>query len=207
MAAKSSSYWESEEEKKKMEEEVTRDNCGNKLRLIRDISGISRRDLAEVLDVQESTIYRIERGITKPSEDFMNRLRALQVIGVNTFKKMSNTEKKKVAETIGLGTGIGAGVGASVATISVAGSVGGLSAAGITSGLAAIGGSMLGGIAVVASIPAAAGVLGYGIVKGIRKIIKKNKLSRKEIDERYEVESKDVVKKADRNEETKNKEN
>lgn len=55
--------------------------------------------------------------------------------------------------------------------ISTAGSVGGLSAAGITSGLAAIGGSMLGGIVAVALIPVAAGALGYGAIKGIKKSV------------------------------------
>ncbi|MGD1042157.1 MAG: helix-turn-helix transcriptional regulator [Sedimentisphaerales bacterium] len=182
--------WEDDEQKRKMEEEVTQENCGDKLLLIREVSGLSRRDIAQILGVRESTIYRLERHITKPSKVFMDPLRALQVIGISRFKNMSEVEKKKAAEMVGVGTGIGAGIGASVATISAAGTVSGLSAAGITSGLAAIGGTMLGGIAVIATIPAAAGLLGYGIVKGIRKICEENELSCKEFDDRWEIRSK-----------------
>jgi len=189
MADNSGWQWESEDQKQKMTEEVTQENCGEKLLLIRMISGMSRRDLARVLGVRESTIYRLEHGTTKPSQEFMNRLRALQVIGVSRFRNMGEAEKKKAAETIGVGTGIGAGIGASVAAISTAGTISGLSAAGITSGLAAIGGTMLGGIAVVATIPAAAGLLGYGIVKALRKICEENELSCEEFDDRWEIKS------------------
>lgn len=189
MAENSVWQWESDDQKRKMTEEVTQENCGEKLLLIRMISGMSRRDLARVLGVRESTIYRLEHGTTKPSHEFMNRLRALQVIGASRFRNMSEVEKKKAAETIGVGTGIGAGIGASVAAISVAGTVSGLSAAGITSGLAAIGGTMLGGVAVIATIPAAAGLLGYGIVKAIRKLCEENELSCEEFDDRWEIKS------------------
>lgn len=62
MKAKAVWKWKNKEQKRRMEEKVTRDNCGEKLRLVRAISDISRRDLAEALRVPESTIYRIERG-------------------------------------------------------------------------------------------------------------------------------------------------
>jgi hypothetical protein len=66
---------------------------------------------------------------------------------------------------------------------------------------------MLGGIAVVASIPAAAGILGYGIVKGIRKICEENELSCEEVDDRYEIRRKEVSTKENKNSETTDKEN
>jgi len=183
--------YDNPEQKKQMEEELTQKNCGEKLKLIRDISGISRRQLAEVLGVQESTIYRLEKGPGKPSLEFLNTLRALQLIGYAWFKKMSKRERSKAAEFICTGAGSGAGAGAAVAAISSAGTVSGLSAAGITSGLAALGGTMLGGMAVVASIPVAAGLVGYGVAKGIKKICKANKLSCKKREDQWEIVKED----------------
>ena len=179
--------WRSEEEKEQMEEEVTGENCGDKLRLVRDVHGMSRRELAKALGVRESTIYRLERHITKPSGELMNRLRALVVIGYAKFSRLKESEKNRIAEFVGAGAGVGAGVGAAVGAVAAAGTIGGLSAAGITSGLAAIGGTMLGGIAVVAAIPAATAGLGYGIIRGIKTICEANELSCQEVDGRYEI--------------------
>lgn len=191
MSPKSIWDWKNPEEKKEMEEEVTRENCGKKLKLILRITGMPPRYLAEVLGVRESTIIRLKEGkITKPREEFMNRLRALQVIGCAKFKDLNESQKSKASEFVSGGAFTAAGITASIGAISSVGAVGGLSAAGITSGLAAIGGSMLGGLAVVASIPVAAGVLGYGVVKGIKKICENNELSCKEIDYRWEIRKK-----------------
>ena len=191
MSSKSIWDWKNDEEKKEMEEEVTRENCGKKLKLILRITGMPPRDLAKVLGIRESTIIRLIEGtITKPREEFMNRLRALQVIGCAKFKDLNESQKSKAAEFVSGGAFTAAGITASIGAISSVGAVGGLSAAGITSGLAAIGGSMLGGLAVVASIPVAAGVLGYGVVKGIKKICENNELSCKEIDYRWEIRKK-----------------
>lgn len=179
--------WDNDEQKRKMEEEVTKDNCGEKLKLIRELLGISRKELAKTLGVRESTIGRLERIKTFPSQDFMNRLQGLQLVGYATFKKMSEAEKEKFDEFVGTGAGVAGGVAASIAAVSASGSVGGLSAAGITSGLAAIGGSMLGGIVVTALIPLAAGALGYGAIKGVKKICEANNLSCKKVDDRWEI--------------------
>ncbi|MCD6304105.1 MAG: helix-turn-helix transcriptional regulator, partial [Planctomycetes bacterium] len=156
-------------------------------RLVREVSGLSRRDLAKVLGVAESTIYRLETKKTLPTTDFMLRLSALVAIGYARFSKMSEEDKEKVSEYIGAGGGIAAGIGGAIGAISASGAVAGLSAAGITSGLAALGGSMLGGIAVVAAIPVAAGFVGYGLVKGIKAICEANKLECKEVDEHWEL--------------------
>jgi predicted XRE-type DNA-binding protein len=191
MGPKSIWDWKSNEEKKEMEEEVTRENCGKKLTLILRIAGMSSRDLAEVLGVRESTIIRLQKGdITTPREEFMNRLRALQVIGCAKFKDLNESEKSKAAEFVGTGAFTAGGIAASIGAVSCAGAVGGLSAAGITSGLAAIGGSMVGGLALVASIPVAAGILGFGVLKGIKKLCESNDLCRKEIDYRWEIRTK-----------------
>jgi transcriptional regulator with XRE-family HTH domain len=179
--------WKDENQKREMEEEITVKNSGEKLRCICKITHMSQRDLANVLGVREYTISRLMNGKSYASEEFLNRLRALQVIGIAKFKKLSKEEKSSVAEKIGAGTGIGAGVGASIAAVSAAGSVFGLSAAGIASGLAAIGGSMVGGVALVATIPVAAGLLGYGVAKGIKKICEENRLKCEDLDDRWEI--------------------
>lgn len=179
--------YESDEQKQAMEELITKENCGDKLRIVRDVSGLSRRELAKVIGCAESTIYRLETKKTVPTPDFTNRLRGLVLIGHNKWSKMTATEKEAVSEAIGAAGGFTAGIGGSIAAVSAAGYAG-LSAAGITSGLAAIGGgSMLGGIAVVAAIPAAVGLGGYGLVKGIKAICEANKLNCKEVDGRYEI--------------------
>lgn len=104
------SVWEfdSEEQKDAMMESLTQENCGKKLHLIRDVSGMSRRDLARVIGVAESTIYRLETGKTLPTMDFMLRLSALVAIGHARFSKMSTSEKEKISEYIGTTGGIDA---------------------------------------------------------------------------------------------------
>ena len=149
--------FESDEQREAMLEPITPQNCWKKLKLIRDIAGMSRRDLATVIGVSESTIFRLETRKTLPSNDFMLRLSGLVAIGHAKFSRMSDTEKEKFSEYLGASGGVAAGIGGALGAVSASGAVAGLSAAGITSGLAAIGGTMLGGLAVVAAIrPAAA---------------------------------------------------
>lgn len=184
-----SSVWnyDSEEQRDKMVETITPNNCGMKLKLVREVSGLSRRELAEVIGVAESTIYRLEKQETMPSTDFLLRLSGLVAIGFAKYSKMSDAEKDDVADYIGAAGGVAAGIGGAIGAISASGAVAGLSAAGITSGLAALGGTMLGGLAVVAVIPLAAGAAGYGLVKGIKAICEANKLDCKELDDHWEI--------------------
>ena len=185
-----SSVWEfeSEEQKQAMLEKITRENCGKKLKLVRDVSGLSRRELAKLLGVSESTIFRLETKNSMPTTNFMMRLAALTAIGRAKYSKMSEKEKERLSEYVGTAGGVTAGVGGAIGAISASGSVAGFSAAGITSGLAAIGGgTMLGGLVVVATIPVIAGAAGYGLVKGIKAICEANKLDCKERDGRYEI--------------------
>jgi DNA-binding XRE family transcriptional regulator len=175
------------EQKKQMLEVITPENCGVKLKIVREVAGLSRKELAKVIGVAESTIYRLEKKQTLPKTDFMLRLGGLVAIGHAKYSNMSEEEKEQVSEYIGAGGGIIAGVGGAIGAISASGFIGGLSAAGITSGLAAIGGTMLGGLAVVATIPVVAGAAGYGLVKGIKAICEANKLNCKEVDDYWEI--------------------
>lgn len=187
--------WDSKFKDKKQEAEfkepVTKENCGAKLGRIRELLEMSRRELARIIGVSESTLRRLEEGSSLPTDGFMNRLQALCVIGATKYGKLSAAEKEKVSEVLGAAGGTVAGVGGGIAAIGAAGAVSGFSAAGITSGLAAIGGgAMLTGIGVVAAIPVVTGLLGYGLVKGIKAICEANNLSCIEVNERWEIRTK-----------------
>ena len=184
--------FENEKQKADMEEKITAENCGSKLKLVREVSGLSRKELAGSLGCSESTLMRIETSKSEPTAELMNRLKALTIIGHHKFKTLTEAEKSTINETLGIAGGVAGGVatgiGGSIAAVSASGSVAGLSAAGITSGLAAIGGgSLLGGVGVVAAIPAAVGLAGYGLVKGIQSICEANSLYVEEIDGKYEI--------------------
>lgn len=184
--------FENEEQEQAFKEAISSENCGDKLKLVREVSGLSRKELAQALGCSDSTINRIETKKTLPTKDFMNRLSALTLIGHHKFRTLSDAEKSTLNDTLlaagGGAGGFTAGVAGSIAAVSAAGSVGGLSAAGITSGLAAIGGgTLLGGVGMVAAIPVAAGLAGYGLVKGIQNIAEANSLKVQEVDGRYEI--------------------
>jgi len=186
--------WKFKDDKQEAEfkEPVTKENCGAKLRLIRELLHMFRRELARIIGVSESTLRRLEGGDTLPTDEFINRLQALHAIGSAKYAKLSAAEKEKVSEIVGAAGGSVAGVGGSIAAIGAAGAVSGFSAAGITSGLAAIGGgAMLTGIGVVAAIPVATGLAGYGLVKGIKKICEANNLSSEEVNGKWEIRRKE----------------
>ncbi|MDD3276739.1 MAG: helix-turn-helix transcriptional regulator, partial [Kiritimatiellales bacterium] len=130
-------------------ESITASNCGEKLTLARDAMAITRRELASIIGCSEATISRIEAGKTKPTIDFMNRLRALVLIGQSKFKSLSSKDKEKTIEFVSATSAAGAGFGAAMAAVSASGTVVGLSAAGVASGLSAIGGTILGGAVLV----------------------------------------------------------
>jgi len=172
-------------------EEVTKENCGEKLRQIREITGMSRTDLAQRLGCSIATIARIEsrneNTKSEPTNAFMDTLRALCIIGHEKYSNLSEEERTKILEYSSAGGGVGGGIGAAIASVAAGGAVPGLSAAGIASGLAAIGGTMLGGLAIVAALPVAGGALGFGIAKAIQKLVKANKLYARTIDDRFEI--------------------
>lgn len=184
--------WETmnkEDRDKCFKEEVTKENCGEKINFVRWASGkISKREFASVIGVSEATIRRLEANQTQPTDEFMSRIAAVCVIGISKFGKLKEAEKERVSEGIGSAGGVIAGVGGALGAVSVAGSVAGLSAAGMTSGLAALGGgAMLTGIGVVAAIPVATGLAGYGLVRGIKRVCEANKLNCKEVAGKWEI--------------------
>jgi hypothetical protein len=85
---------------------------------------------------------------------------------------MSETGEK-VGAGVGGAAGTAAGVGGGVAAVSAAGTTAGLSGPGIMAGLTAIGGTALGGIAVIAvgsvALAAAGAFGGYKLVKWLKR--------------------------------------
>lgn len=165
-----------------------RAEIGELLKELRLETGISRRELAEMLGCAEATIKRIETGETIASEEMMNRCLALQLLG-------QRHDPGSVEENVGAGAGVGTGIAGATAAVSAAGAVPGLSAAGMTSGLAALGlGSMATGIGVVAAIPVGLGLASYGVVKAIKAIARANKLDAhvEEIDDMLEFRLKPI---------------
>ncbi|MDE2476586.1 MAG: helix-turn-helix transcriptional regulator [Alphaproteobacteria bacterium] len=180
--------YESEKQRAEMEEQLTARNCWKKLKLVRDISGLSRKQLAKLVGVSESTIVRLETQKTLPTDEFINRLRALCLIGHAKYSKMTKAEKEHLSDLFGTVGGAVSGVGGAIGAVSASG-VAGLSAAGITSGLAALGGgTMLMGIGVVAALPLATGLAGYGLVQGIKHVCEANNLKCVKLDDRFELQ-------------------
>ena len=100
--------FEDDDQRKNFQEPIHTENCGQKLKLVREVSGLSRRELADALGCSESTVVRIETKKTLPTEDFMNRLRALTVIGHHKFKTLSDAEKSTLNDIF---TAAGGGIG------------------------------------------------------------------------------------------------
>ena len=110
-------------------------------------------------------------------------------IGFEKYKKLNAAEKERISESIGSVGGGVLGFGAISSAVSASG-IAGLSAVGITSGLAGlgamVGGGMVAGVAVAAALPIAGVALGYGIIKGIKAIVRKQKHLKKTIDNNWE---------------------
>ncbi len=179
--------FDSDEQRRAMLEPITKANCGDKLRLVRDVSGLSRAELAQSLGVSESTIYRLETRQTAPTDDFMLRLAALVAIGHARYARMSEEEKEKLSAYLAATGGAKGGIGGAIAATAARDLLGRVSAAGVTSGLAAIAGTMLGGLEVVARLPLIASAAGYKFVKNIKAVCDANSLRVREVDGRYEI--------------------
>lgn len=125
---------------------------------------IATQDLATAFDCSVYTIERLMSGESLPTERTHAELTSAFVIIEGKDKKayfnLSPDDRRKVADALIATGGSTLTIAATIPLISSLGVVSGLSAAGITSGLVAIGGTMLGGILVVAAAPL---LIGAGI--------------------------------------------
>ena len=160
---------------KEMPESVTRENCGSVLRELRQRFGsMSVAELAKTLGVARSTVMRIEAGQTTPSDDLLNRLKAIQVIGISRFRALSEKDRTrflKVIEEIGENPEI-------FSEVMTNRMVKELTPAGIVAGLGTIATASLNlPTSVISSIPVLSSLAGYGLVKGLKSILEANNLS------------------------------
>ncbi len=160
---------------KKIPGSVTRENCGGILKELRHRFGsMSVAELARTLGVARSTIMRVETGRTIPSDDFLNRLKAIQVIGISKFRALSEKDKTRffeLAEEIGENPEIFSGI------ISK-GMVKELTPAGILAGLGTIASASLNlSTSVISAVPVLSSLAGYGLVKGLKSVLEANNLS------------------------------
>lgn len=156
---------------KKMPEYVTRENCGRILKELRQRFGsMSVAELSKTLGVARSTIMRIEAGQTAPSDDVLNRLKAIQVIGISRFQSLSETDRGRFSQVI-------EEMGENPELFATSGMFRKLTTAGILAGLGTIAGASLNiSASVVSSIPILSSLAGYGLVKGLKSVLEANKL-------------------------------
>jgi transcriptional regulator with XRE-family HTH domain len=150
-------------------ERITKKNCGAKLAELRaKLGGMSRTDLATVLGVARTTIMRIEEGQTEPSDDFLNRLKAVQIIGAARFRSLSEEGKANLVSALAE-----LGEDAEVLESAAPGNVPkDPNTSGVLTGLGALGASVL-GIAALGIVPLLAG---YGVAKALKSVLKANNL-------------------------------
>jgi len=173
-----------------VENNITESNLHKYLKAFILQNQLTFKDIALAIGCSMHTLKRVSDQDTRPTSNLIKQCGILFALGYKKYKKLSNSEKEKISEKIGtIGGGV-LGFGAISSAVSASGAVVGLSAAGITSGLAGmgalVGGGMVAGIAIVASIPMAVGGIGYGIMKGIKGIINHQKINSPEVDSKWE---------------------
>ncbi len=169
-----------------MDEALTPENCGARLMALRLAAGLSRHAAAKKIGLSEQTIARLETKEMRPTERFMNGLRELERRGLSDgfrldYENLGNTAEKRLVVATGA-----AGVPAAVTLVAGLG-YSGVSAAGLTSGLAALGGTMIVGVAAVAVIPLGFGAAGYLGLKGYKQLKQRRVRNSEKIDARFEM--------------------
>jgi len=160
---------------KKMPGSVTRENCGRVLKELRHKFGsMSVAELAKALGVSRSTVMRIEAGQTIPSDDLINRLKAIQLIGISKFRALSEIDSTRF---LGLIEEIGENPEIFSEAITKR-MVKELTPAGILAGLGTIASASLNlSTSVISAVPVMSSLAGYGLVKGLKSVLEANNLS------------------------------
>jgi transcriptional regulator with XRE-family HTH domain len=171
---------------------INQDNFSQVLGAYLKKDNISIEAFAMALKCSKHTVKRLLEKNTIPTEDMLKQTVLVIVLSLKEYKKLSESQKEKLSETLGITGGGIVGLGSLTALISSLGTVG-LSAAGITSGLATLGtiagGGMMAGIMVAGAIPILGVGIGYGIVKSIKWLATSKKYLdayEKDIDTKWE---------------------
>ncbi len=185
----------------KKPQRVNRENCGEVLKDIRRTFGsMSMADLAKTLGVSRSTIMRIEAGQTLPSEALMNRLKAIQLIGISKFINLNQEDRDHFASLL---EGIGENVQNSSDDMNSR-MVKELTPSGILAGLGTIAGASLNvSTTLVSAVPVLSSLAGYGLIKGLKAVLDANHLSCSEKEGVWEITSNNEPKRVSKEEGTK----
>jgi transcriptional regulator with XRE-family HTH domain len=165
-------------------EQITRENCGSLLSEVRARHGLSLADLAGAIGVSRSTVLRIEEERTLPSDDFLNRLKAIQLIGLSKFAQLREKDKLRFTESV-------KEVGEdpeNLKKILDKGLLRSLTPLGVLAGLGTLGGASFVATATIASVPLVASLAGIGLIKALKQVTEANGLKCKEIDGRWEIQ-------------------
>lgn len=169
---------------------LTKENFHELLGYFMEKEKLTTSQVANAIDCPKSSIDRVLSNSTKPSEEMLKQGGAMMEIGFSRYKKLNNAEKEKISESIGTVGGGVLGFGAISSAISASGIAGLSGGAAFTSGLAGlgglVGGGMIAGVTLAAAIPVAGLAAGYGMVKGIKAIIKHRKQIKKNSDPNWE---------------------
>lgn len=170
---------------KEMLESVTRENCGAVLRKMRQMFGsMSVAELSRMLGVSRSTVMRIEAGRTYPSDELLNRLKAIQIIGISKFRTLSEINKERFSQLIEEIWGDPDMFSEAISRRMVQE----LTPVGILAGIGTIAGASLNvSTSTISSIPILSSLAGYGLVKGLKAILEANNLECKENEGRWEI--------------------
>ena len=168
-----------------MKNNLNSENLRNFLAVFIEENKLTVKQVAKAIGCSTATLERILVGETTPTENFIKQVGILIAIGYDEYAKLSKSQKETISEKMGTVSAGGLGFASITAAVSASGAVVGLSAAGITSGLAAIGsivgGGMIAGVTVVATIPILAGAAGYGLIRGIKAIVKNRKTNKTQL--------------------------
>ncbi|HXJ97605.1 MAG TPA: hypothetical protein VNJ50_02055 [Gelidibacter sp.] len=170
--------------------QITKENYSQILESYISENKLEVRKISKVMDCTIPTLERLLKNQSIPSDEMIKQTGILIALGFVKYSKLSNTEKEKYSENLGVVSGAGIGFASITAVVSGLGTAG-LSGAGIMSGLATIGGFVGAGAAagtvVVAAVPILTGAAGYGLIKGIKHIIGNYNQKAVSIDKRWEI--------------------
>lgn len=170
-------------------EKLTKENLPIFMAAFLEKNSVSIKKVAKSIGCSVPTLTRIIAQESFATDELLKQCAILMEIGFKRFDKLSSSEKEKISESIGTVSGAGLGFASISSAVSVMGTAG-LSAAGISSGLGAlgaiVGGGMITGVAVAASIPIAAGALGYGLMKGIKSVFSEIQAKDEKFDSNWE---------------------
>ena len=133
-------------------------------------NSLNQIQVAKVVGCSKYTIQRLLQNESFPTSEMIKQAGLIIEIGYKRYSKLSKCEKEKFSETIGTVSGSGLGFASITAVVSTLGTAG-LSGAGIMSGLAAA---------------------GYGLIKGIKGMIRNYRANDLQFNTKWEMNSWEV---------------